>query len=406
LIDDGHFSGSIHVAHDITARKLAEESMRASEMRWKFALEGAGDGVWDWNKQADKVFFSHQWKTMLGYTDDEIGNSVSEWDSRIHPEDRHACYSELEKHFRGESEIYQSEHRILCKDGCYKWILDRGKVVERDIHGQPLRVIGTHTDISYRKEAEESILRAKDAADAANQSKSRFISVIAHEFHTPLGLLAISVDILDRYWDRLSEEERAAQHGQIRSAACQMSQLIDSVLAFNRQEAEGANAAPKFHDISQLCRTIAEEVETVWSDNHLFHISISSECGTYQLDEALFRRILVNLLTNAFRFTPSGRSVTFIANRKEDRLIIEVRDAGIGIPQGDQERIFQAFYRCSNVESRPGLGLGLSILNESLKKMNGDISITSSVGEGTTFRVEIPLNDESRENRHEFNTYN
>ncbi len=117
--------------------------MRESERRWQFALEGAGDGVWDWNAQTNNVFFSRQWKAMLGYGDDEIGDSLDEWDKRVHPDDRDRCYEDLEKHFRGETSEYRNEHRLLCKDGTYKWILDRGKVVERTEDEKPLRVIGT-----------------------------------------------------------------------------------------------------------------------------------------------------------------------------------------------------------------------------------------------------------------------
>ena len=140
---------------DATERKRAEEALRESEERWQFALEGAGDGAWDWNAQTNEVFFSRQWKAMLGYEEDEIGNTLDEWDKRVHPEDKGQCYADLEEHFRGKRPVYQNEHRLLCKDGKYKWILDRGKVIEWADDGRPLRVIGTHTDITERKQAEE-----------------------------------------------------------------------------------------------------------------------------------------------------------------------------------------------------------------------------------------------------------
>ncbi|MBD1918822.1 MULTISPECIES: PAS domain S-box protein [Cyanophyceae] len=141
---------------DITELKQTESALRDSEARWQFAIEGSGNGLWDRNVQSNEVFFSHQWKAMLGYADDEIGTSLDEWDSRVHPDDRAGCYADLEKHFNGETPVYQKEYRIRCKDGSYKWILDRGKVMERDADGKPLRVIGTHKDISEkaRRDAE------------------------------------------------------------------------------------------------------------------------------------------------------------------------------------------------------------------------------------------------------------
>ncbi|MGG6238110.1 PAS domain S-box protein [Nodosilinea sp. AN01ver1] len=161
------------IAIDITELKQTEAALRDSEARWQFALEGAGDGLWDWNLQTNELFYSRQWKAMLGYEDHEIGTSLDEWDSRVHPDDRAGCYADMEKHFDGERSVYQKEYRIRCKDGSYTWILDRGKVMERDEHGQPLRVIGTHSDISERKQAEiqrEQMEELLHQSEATNQA--------------------------------------------------------------------------------------------------------------------------------------------------------------------------------------------------------------------------------------------
>ena len=151
---------------DITQLQQAEAALRDSEARWQFALEGAGDGLWDWNLQTNQLFYSPQWKVMLGYADDEIGTSLDEWDSRVHPDDKAHCYTLMEKHFSGETPLYQQEYRIRCKDGGYKWILDRGKVMQWDGQGKPLRVIGTHKDITNRKQIEED-LRQSEATNRA-----------------------------------------------------------------------------------------------------------------------------------------------------------------------------------------------------------------------------------------------
>ncbi|MEM8808281.1 MAG: PAS domain-containing protein [Cyanobacteria bacterium P01_G01_bin.38] len=155
----------IGVNWDITDRKQGEDALRESEARWQFALEGAGDGVWDWNLQTNEVFYSHQWKAMLGHTDPEVGNSLDEWDSRVHPEDKTQCYADMKRHMSGETPIYQNEHRVRCKDGTYKWILDRGKVVERDQAGNPVRMIGTHAGITDRKQAEEDLRQLNESLE-------------------------------------------------------------------------------------------------------------------------------------------------------------------------------------------------------------------------------------------------
>jgi two-component system cell cycle sensor histidine kinase/response regulator CckA len=139
------------------ARAAAERALRESEERWQFALEGAGDGVWDWDVATNRVFFSPRWKSMLGYEDHEIGSSLEEWKSRVHPDDLAATLAAIEDHFSGRAPVYVGEYRLRCKDGSWCWILDRGKIVSRAADGRPQRVIGTHTDISARKEAERSL---------------------------------------------------------------------------------------------------------------------------------------------------------------------------------------------------------------------------------------------------------
>lgn len=161
---------------DITQRKQAEAALRTSEARWQFALEGAGDGIWDWNAQTNEVFFSHQWKAMLGYDDEDVGNRTEDWSSRVHPDDLEACYAELQRHFRGETPSYHQEHRIRCKDGRYIWILSRGQVIEWTEDGQPLRMIGTHSDISTRKQAELELKQAKEQLDLVLQASSEGFS--------------------------------------------------------------------------------------------------------------------------------------------------------------------------------------------------------------------------------------
>jgi len=143
--------------------KRSEEALRESEERWKFALEGSGHGLWDWNAETNEVFFSTRWKEMLGYAEDEISNKFEEWEKRIHPDDINRVFEDVQKHFEKIMPFYQNEHRVLCKDGSYKWILDRGMVLSRSENGKPLRMIGTHTDISDRKKAEEDRERIEAA---------------------------------------------------------------------------------------------------------------------------------------------------------------------------------------------------------------------------------------------------
>ena len=146
------------IRYAISRAKL-EQRLYEAEERWRFALEGAGDGVWDWNLQTSEVKFSRRLKEMLGYAEDEIKDHLDEWKSRIHPDDIARVMADMQAYFEGRSSAYQSEHRLQYKNDGWKWILHRGMAVTRDGAGQPLRMIGTYTDIDKLKHAEEALRR-------------------------------------------------------------------------------------------------------------------------------------------------------------------------------------------------------------------------------------------------------
>lgn len=124
---------------------------------WTFAFEGSGIGLWDWNVAANKVVFSNGWKDLFGYAQDEVGDNFNGWSSFIHPEDRPTVMANIQRYVQGEISVFTSEHRIRCKDGSYKWVLERGKIVSQTKNGKPLRVLGIHTDITERKHLERRL---------------------------------------------------------------------------------------------------------------------------------------------------------------------------------------------------------------------------------------------------------
>lgn len=142
---------------DIAEREHAEASLRESEERWSFALQGAGEGVWDWNNQNQEMQFSKGWEEMLGYAEGEISSGFEEWKERVHPEDLPQVLADVQANIDGKTETYACEYRVLCKDGRWKWVLDRGMVVSRDENGKALRMIGTHADVTERREREEAL---------------------------------------------------------------------------------------------------------------------------------------------------------------------------------------------------------------------------------------------------------
>ncbi|GAB7023028.1 GGDEF domain-containing protein [Salidesulfovibrio brasiliensis] len=170
-----HFVGYVI---DVTDQVKTQNRLVESEERWNFALEGSRDGVWDWDASTNKVFFSDQWKRMLGFEPEEISDDLSEWESRVHPDDKDAVFKDLVPHLEGRTEFYENTHRVLCKDGSYKWILDRGKVITRDADGKPLRIIGTHTDLTEYKEVQHELQKAhKHISDILENTTDAFFEL-------------------------------------------------------------------------------------------------------------------------------------------------------------------------------------------------------------------------------------
>jgi len=166
---------------DITRRRQVEDSLRVSEERWKLALEAAGDGVWDWNLQTSEVVFSKPFEALFGFAEGEYGHRIEDWNTRIHPDDRPQVLADIQAHLSGNTPIYSSEHRGLCKDGSWKWVLSRGAVISRTDEGRALRMLGTHMDISSRKQTEQALREANRFQQAVFDSLVAHIVVLDHE---------------------------------------------------------------------------------------------------------------------------------------------------------------------------------------------------------------------------------
>ncbi|MFD2264943.1 GGDEF domain-containing protein [Lacibacterium aquatile] len=157
-------TGFIALCIFLIHRRAADQGLQVAaalrqEERWRFALDAVGDGVWDWNPQTREIFLSAGWKALLGYREQDVSNRPEEWEGRIHPEDRAKALADMADHLQGRTPVFRNEHRILCSDGSYRWILSRGIVVERDRQGQPVRVIGTGTDVTLAKSLETALLQ-------------------------------------------------------------------------------------------------------------------------------------------------------------------------------------------------------------------------------------------------------
>jgi PAS domain S-box-containing protein len=154
---------------DITAEKQTLEALRMAEERWQLAVEGTNDGVWDWNVPSGATYHDQRWSQMLGYEVGEISDSIESWNSLVHPDDLPGCMAATEDHFARRTALYSHEYRMRTRQGEWKWILDRGKVVTRDRQGRPLRMVGMHTDVTARKNLEQRLHQFEQLATQVSE---------------------------------------------------------------------------------------------------------------------------------------------------------------------------------------------------------------------------------------------
>lgn len=385
-------------------RKRAEKALRLSQERYALALNGGQVGVWDWNINTNEIYISPNLKAMLGYGEAELENGWEEWKKLLHPEDLEPVMAALETHLAGFIGQYEVEYRRLHKDGTWRWFLSRGTAV-RDANDKAYRMAGSETDITERKQLEAYLRQALAQEKEVNELKSRFVTMVSHEFRTPLATILSSADLMEFYVDSWQADKLIEHINRLQKAAEYMTQMLNDVLVIGKADAGKLEFKPIALDLSKFCRELVQgmeediqnkkrqtphpnsgekriDFEEKPPENNLDHTNCI-------MDEKLLRQILTNLLANALKY--SATTVKFELAYEDTMAVFQIQDSGIGISPEDQLHIFEPFHRGNNVENRPGTGLGLAIVKKCVELHNGYIGVESQVGQGTTFTVKLPL---------------
>jgi PAS domain S-box-containing protein len=377
---------------DITQERQAAQALTISEERWKFALDGAGDGVWDWDAGADHMFYSHRWKSMLGYEDDEISDRVTELTDRIHPDDRQPVVSALEDYLQRERGLFQAEFRMRHKLGHDVWILSRGKIVSRDAQGRPLRVVGTHSDITPIKRAEQ-VLREKQSAEAASAAKSEFLSRMSHEIRTPLNAVNGFAQLLKL---QLGNAPQASQHlsfvDQILHGSQHLMALVNDVLDLQKVEAGILTLKTEPLTLLDEVRQCISMLGPLASQRAITLQTKIDPAYKVHADRQRLRQILMNIGSNAIKYNQAGGSVWFDTDTRPDgAMALCIRDTGPGMSPQQLGRLFQPFERLGReTSSIEGSGLGLIITRSLIEAMGGNMEIRSQSGSGTRVNIVLP----------------
>lgn len=255
----------------------------------------------------------------------------------------------------------------------------------------------TAIEVALNKhQTEKAIKAALEKEKELNDLKSNFIAIVSHEFRNPLSSILLSIDMLQRYDDRLTLAKKQLFLHRAREAVDRMKQLLEEVLIIGAAEAGELRCNPAPVDLADFCRQLVAEFQhdnTMSVPQHaiVFTQTETAAQKTYDLDEKLLRHILTNLLSNALKYSPHGGKVQLGLIPTADTVTFRVQDCGIGIPQGDINRLFDRFHRASNAQNIPGTGLGLSIVKQCVDLHGGEITVQSAVDVGTTFTISLPV---------------
>lgn len=247
------------------------------------------------------------------------------------------------------------------------------------------------TEITQRQHAQAELGKALNAERELGELKSRFVSMVSHEFRTPLGIIMSSSEILRSYQDRLTAEKKGEHLNDIFQSTRRMGDLIEEVLLLSRVEAGRLGCKPEPLDLGDLCRRLSDETLSATQQRCPIVFQEHGSLGSARADEALLRHIFGNVLSNAVKYSAPGKAVEFVVERQGADAVFVVRDRGIGVPEADLKLLFQPFHRARNVGERPGSGLGLVIVQRCVDLHGGGIKLESTEGVGTTVMVRLGL---------------
>ena len=390
----------VGVLLDITDRKEAEAALSGSEALWRLAMESAGDGVWDWNIETGEEFISERIRAMFGYEEGDLSSVADDLDSRTHPDDLAQMKRDRNDHFEGRTPLYRNEHRVRCKDGSWKWVLSRGVVIARDEQQRPLRMVGTHTDITDLKkaEAQHRLLEAQLREAQKLEAIGTLAGGVAHDFN---NLLAVILGNLTLAREDVGPDHPAQESlNEINRASVRARHLVQQILAFSRrqtQELKQQEMQPLVQETLTMMRALLPMGVQQQSD-------LSAEPLLVHADATQLQQVLMNLCTNAWQ-SMDGRSgkihvgLSAVAVDAEwayrlggmapgDYVCLSVADDGPGMDETTQQRIFEPFF--TTKAPGDGTGLGLAVVHGIVKTHRGAIGVHSQPGKGTRFDIYLP----------------
>jgi PAS domain S-box-containing protein len=391
---------TVQLKQALAEAQSAERELRASEKRLKLVLEGSNDGFWDWSLVTGDVKLSPRWAEILGYTLQDVEQAFRDGKELVHQEDAPHVKDVLIRHLEGSIPQYSVEYRMMTRSFDWIWVLDRGKVVERDEMGRPLRMTGTTTDVTDRRQAEEEKRHLENQLNHSQKLEAvgQLAGGVAHEFNNIMTAIIGFGHLLVMK----TEEHSQLRHfsTQILTSAERASTLTRSLLTFSRKQI----FYPHHVNINETIVKIGTLLSRLIREDIEFRTDLHRDGLIVLADEGQLEQVLMNLVTNARDAMPKGGVVTvrtgiveldgeyvrsYGFGRPGRYARISICDTGTGMDGAIKERIFEPFF--TTKEPGKGTGLGLAIVYGIIKQHNGYIEVSSNPGTGSDFNVFLPL---------------
>jgi signal transduction histidine kinase len=390
---------------DMSLQKEADERLRISEQRYRALVQGLPVGILQSvkNEQTSRLeFVNTEFVKQTGYAMEMFAEMLHSGEIRlpIHEEDLAEATEAWQRWLETDADIVlKRTYRLrIVRDSTaraseYRWFDDYSTKLRID--SGEIVIIQALLDVSDKKQSEVQLQQSLDKERQVSALKTRFVSTISHEFRTPLAGILLSVDMLTRYFDRITSEKRLNELHKIRVRVNELTDLMNDFLTQSESQSAVGRFNPKVMDIAELCRSIASEMEFIASATSRARIirNINVHDAMVSGDLKLLRYVIRNLVSNAIKYSPKDSPITVDVYCESEAVVIAVSDKGIGIPESEQESLFTPFFRASNTTTISGTGIGLSIVREFIEAHNGKVSVESRQNEGSTFTVRLPLLD-------------
>jgi PAS domain S-box-containing protein len=364
----------------------SEARLRESEARFSTAFR-ASPALMTISRVSDEKYIEVNDAFVRWYglhRDNIIGHDTKELGTWLSQEERAKFWADL----RRNGSVREIECQARTRRGTMGTLLLSADIIE--INRQP-HVIATGLDITQRKQAEVELLRTLAREKELGQLRSHFVSIVSHEFRTPLGIIQSSAEILEDYLEQLKPDERKDHLQSIRHNTCRMARLMEEALLIGSLDAGKIEFKPAPLELRAFVQRLVDEVLSATNRRCPIELFLAEMPGEIQADERLLQHIFTNLLTNGVKYSDPGRAVRFEIVFAGTEIVCAIRDHGIGIPEVDREWLFSAFHRGQNVADRPGTGLGLVIVKRCVDLHGGKINVESQFGKGTVVTVRLPV---------------